>query len=178
MKDTARHTRFASRLAKVPAKMVSCAVCVAITVLALPACAPPLMIANAGMSLAEAGTSAFIEGELRSARKCTIELAAAAYEQAVIRLGFMINRTLREKDYVYISADQLRGEDIEIRLVQNTPIVTSIRIRVGVLGDQAIARLIMEEAQLLLNSPLEHRTNEKPVQPQPQQTQQGDGTTK
>jgi hypothetical protein len=151
--------------------MVSCALCVGAAVVALPSCAPPLMIANAGMSLAEAGTSAFIEGELRSARKCTIDIAAAAYEQAVLRLGFTINRTLRENDYVYISADQLRGEDIEIRLVQNTPVVTTIRIRVGVLGDQAIARLIMEEAQLLLNSPLEHRTNETPVQPQTQPQQ-------
>lgn len=166
MRHSRPYSRFAARSGKVPGNVATGALLFA-SVLLMPACAPPLMIANAGMSLAEAGTSAFIEGELRAARKCTIEIAATAYEQALIRLGFTINRTMKEKDYVYISADQIRGEDIEVRLVQNTAMVTSIRIRVGVLGDQAISRLIMEEAQLLLNSPLEPRTDTTPVQPTP-----------
>lgn len=113
----------------------------------LPACAPPVLFANAGVSLAEAGTSAFIEGELRAARKQPLEDVHRAYEGALLRLNFPIVRQMVEENYIFISADQVNQDEIQVRLTRHSPTVTAIRIRVGVFGDQAIARLIMEEAE-------------------------------
>ncbi|GMV26373.1 MAG: hypothetical protein AMXMBFR58_24040 [Phycisphaerae bacterium] len=117
-------------------------------------CAPPVMFANAGMSLAEVGTTAFIEGELRYARRVSLDVAAAAYEAALDRLGFPIRQRSSKPGYIYLSADQENGEEIQVRLTRNSNVVTSIRIRIGLLGDQAIARLIMEEAETILKQVL------------------------
>lgn len=125
---------------------------VGVVVLGLSGCAPPLLFANAGVTLAEAGTSAFIEGELRSARKHPLELVASTYRQALERLDFPVIKTLVEPDYIYLAASQKNGDEIQVRMTRNSSTVTSIRIRVGLLGDQAIARLVMEEAQLILQA--------------------------
>lgn len=115
-------------------------------------CAPPLIFANAGMSLAEAGTSAFIEGELRAARRTPIDRMTRSYKLALESLYFPIMTERIEDDRAYLVADQNGGDDIEVKLTRNSDMVTSVRIRIGVFGDQAIARLVMEEAEKYLNA--------------------------
>ncbi len=127
--------------------LILMAIVAGLLAVSLPACAPPVLFANAGVSLAEAGTSAFIEGELRAARKQPLEDVHRAYEGALLRLNFPIVRQMVEENYVFISADQVNQDEIQVRLTRHSPTVTAIRIRVGVFGDQAIARLIMEEAE-------------------------------
>ncbi|MCC6428427.1 MAG: DUF3568 family protein [Phycisphaerales bacterium] len=133
------------------AQSLPIAVCTLIGI-AVTGCAPPLLFANAGMSLAaEAGTSAFIEGELRAARKLPMVQVRDAFVQALDNLDFPITGRVDKADYIFLEARQKSG-DIVVRLRANSQRVTSISIRVGFLGDQAIARLLMEEVETILKA--------------------------
>ncbi len=115
-------------------------------------CAPPVLFADAGLSLAEAGTSAFIEGELRSGVKRPLADVRAAIIEALAALDFPVDYTNDQDGYACVIAKQNSGDDISIRLRRRSSVVTTIQIRVGMLGDQAIARLIMEEADRVLKA--------------------------
>ncbi|MBL8962866.1 MAG: DUF3568 family protein [Phycisphaerae bacterium] len=112
----------------------------------LASCAPPVLFANAGVSLAEAGTSAFVEGELRAAKKIPLDVADRAFTQALSNLRFEIERRVEGDGFVYITADQVGDDDIQVRLTSRSPAVTSIKISVGLFGNLTISRLVMEEA--------------------------------
>jgi Protein of unknown function (DUF3568) len=113
-------------------------------------CAPPLLFANAGVSLAEAGTSMFMEGELRAAWRRPLEVMEQGVAEAMNTLGYRIESRTERENYIYIRGVEIDGTEIEVRLRRSSEIVTSISIRVGLLGDQAVSRLILEEAERVM----------------------------
>lgn len=149
-----RQTLPAISMSAVPALLISL----------VASCAPPFLFANAGVSLAEAGSSAFVEGELRSARKVTLETADRAFTLALENLQFPVERRAEGDGFVYLTADQYGDDNIQIRLTSRSPAVTSIKIRVGVFGNLAISRLVMEEALDVLRQ-LESRDGEQVPSP-------------
>lgn len=115
----------------------------------LASCAPPVVVASAGLGMAQAGTVAYFEGELRTAFPRELEASYAAIEPALKRLGFDSDRAefRAQEHYGYVFTHTLTAERIEIRVTGVTDRVTALRIRVGVFGDQAVARLILNEIE-------------------------------
>lgn len=118
--------------------------------------------------MVQAGTSAFANGRLDAAREATLELAWEAVRRAMGDLAFAPVDTWTSGDTPGGPADAYHqpltapvpndgapagafflaradgGGEIRIRLISKSAAVTKISIRVGLLGDQALSRLILE----------------------------------
>ncbi|MEZ4334826.1 MAG: DUF3568 family protein [Myxococcota bacterium] len=94
-----------------------------------------------------AGTSAiaFATGELRSTEKTPLTELDAACASAVDVLGYDEVETERNADRIRWRARTASGEPVTIRLVAKGPESTEVRIRIGVFGDEAKSRLVLEE---------------------------------
>ncbi|HRJ49917.1 MAG TPA: DUF3568 family protein, partial [Phycisphaerales bacterium] len=114
-------TRTAAAMKPDPLSNLAPIVIGAVLIGLLASCAPPFLFANAGVSLAEAGTSAFVEGELRAAKKIPLDVADRAFTQALSNLRFEIERRVEGDGFVYITADQVGDDDIQVRLTSRSP---------------------------------------------------------
>ena len=103
------------------------------------------MIASAAVPAVQAGTEAFVRGDLESAQIATMEQLYIATEQALNDLEFKIISQRLGKNTAYIKAKELGGRPINVDFERRTPQVTKTTIRVGVWGDQAISRLVLGE---------------------------------
>jgi hypothetical protein len=94
-----------------------------------------------------AGTSAiaFATGELRSTEKGPLTELDAACASAVDVLGYDEVETERDADRIRWRARTASGEPVTIRLIAKGPESTEVRIRIGVFGDEAKSRLVLEE---------------------------------
>ena len=115
----------------------------------MASCAPPVMVASAGLGVAQAGTVAYFEGELRTAIARELRTSYDAIVPAITRLGFVADRAefRMQEHYGFVFTHSVTDERIEIRVTGVTEKVTALRIRVGVFGDQAVARLILNEIE-------------------------------
>jgi hypothetical protein len=97
--------------------------------------------------LGGAGTSAiaFATGELQSTEDTALSDLDLACGEAVGRLGYSEIEITREADRVRYRAVSAGGEPVDIRLKAVGPTRTELRIRIGVFGDEAISRLVLEE---------------------------------
>jgi hypothetical protein len=105
------------------------------------------VIASAAVPAVQAGTEAFVRGDLESAQIATMEQMYIATEQALNDLEFRIISQRLGKNTAYIKAKELGGRPINVDFERRTPQVTKTTIRVGVWGDQAISRLVLGEIQ-------------------------------
>lgn len=126
------------------------------TLVALVAgCVPaPSPLVSAGIGVAQAGTSAFLQGELQTAIRRPFEEVLAASREAVGERGL---RFKPETDRASLGSATIgvrevpaadgTGEDrlIEIEIERSSEIVTIVRVRVGFMGDQTMSRLVMDE---------------------------------
>jgi hypothetical protein len=128
----------------------------------LAGCATPVAV-TAGISVAQAGTAAFISGQLVSARQATLEQAWEATLGAMDELAFD-RRAVRPPDAhesqgrsAYIMGQDDGGPQVKVKLERASDAVTQIKIRINLLGDQALARLVLSriDARLPLPPPPE-----------------------
>jgi len=112
--------------------------------LPLASCLGPEVVFTAGFSAAQAGVSEFSKGRLRTAWNAPIDVMLNAVRDALDTLGFEAEVLSTTGDEWHVSTEQLDGTDIEIYLTTITPRVTLISIRVGLLGDQPLAKLIAD----------------------------------
>ena len=121
-------------------------------------CTPPIVL-TAGHTMAQAGTSAFIRGELVSARQADLETAWAATLDALDELRFDLqvvrhpDEPERQGRSAYVAAGDRGGPRIRIKLERASEAVTRIKIRVDILGDQALSRLILSRIDARLPPP-------------------------
>ena len=113
----------------------------------LSGCAAPVVIASAAVPAVQAGTEAFVRGDLESAQIATMEAIYAATEHALTDLEFRIVTRSVGKNAAYIRAKELGGRAVTVEFERRSPQVTKTTIRVGVWGDQAISRLLLGEIQ-------------------------------
>jgi hypothetical protein len=99
----------------------------------------------------QAGASAFINGELVAAIPKPLPMVYDATDQAIRQLEFTISAAQLGEVNGYIYAKQIQGRRIEITCQKKTPVVTEVSIRVGVFGDQPLARLILATMQSKLS---------------------------
>lgn len=117
-------------------------------VLLLPvSCTAPIIIVTAGASVLQAGSSAFINGELEAAIPKPLPTVYDAADAALRELQFTMGQAKLGDYNGYIYAGETQKRRIEITVEKKSPVVTKVNIRVGLFGDQAISRLILATLQ-------------------------------
>ncbi|MBX3388464.1 MAG: DUF3568 family protein [Phycisphaeraceae bacterium] len=119
----------------------------------LVGCVTPFdFAANAGLGVAQAGTSSFIQGTLQAAFDKPMEKVFEASRRAYHRLGYEITREDVGTHYAQLQGSQSDGSSIIVKLRKSSETVTGLSIRVGLWGDNAVSRLILEEIEKELAS--------------------------
>jgi hypothetical protein len=87
----------------------------------------------------------FAEGELRSAETASLEDLAVACRAAIDILGYDQADIFREEEQIRWQTQTAGGDPVEIHLTMagRNPIL--LRIRIGIIGDEARSRLVLEE---------------------------------
>lgn len=99
--------------------------------------------ATAGFGLAQGQAESFIRGELKSARMISMSEARAAVLQAMAELQLEV-REERVADYDgYVRGKANGGREVKVYLKSDSPVMTRFSIRVGIMGDVAVSRLVM-----------------------------------
>ena len=80
----------------------------------LSGCAAPVVIASAAVPAVQAGTEAFVRGDLESAQIATMEAIYAATEHALTDLEFRIVTKKMGKNAAYIRAKELGGRAVTV----------------------------------------------------------------
>jgi len=121
------------------------------SVMMLAACADPIIVVTAGTSVLQAGSSAFVNGEMVAAIPKPLPTVYDAADSALRELQFTIRQQKLGDLNGYLYAAETQRRRIEITLEKKSPVVTKVNIRVGFFGDQAMSRLIMGTLQSKLN---------------------------
>lgn len=129
--------------------------------------APTAVMATAGLSAVQAGTTAYVGGVLESAEKGTLAQAYLDALDAVEELRFELVRTTLDEHYALVMVREAGGRKIRIQLQRKSPIVTKVRIRVGLLGDQAMSRLVLAQIRQELGEDFQHELEFDPLQQGP-----------
>lgn len=90
---------------------------------------------------------AYVANELQAQEETSIQEAYAATIEALEELGLTV--TSKEKDALTskIIASGAEDKEITVRLERQTDYVTTIRIRVGLIGDRGFSMLILEKIE-------------------------------
>ena len=129
---------------------------------AVASCAAPVVIATTGFGALQTGTEAFIRGELEAALATPLPEVYEAAQTAIKELEFT-PRAAKLGDYNgYVYARETQGRKVDIDLEKKSPRVTKVNIRVGIFGDQAIARLILGSIQKQLSPAPSHADISEP----------------
>lgn len=102
-------------------------------------CGALLLVGGAGTS-----AIAFATGELRSREETPLAEVDAAVATAVDVLGYDEVETERDADRIRWRARTAAGDRVDIRLLARGRDSTELRIRIGVFGDEAKSRLVLE----------------------------------
>lgn len=102
-------------------------------------------LAVAAGAAAGAGTYAYVTGELSTLEEVKLDRAWSATQAAVKDLQFTVKEQAKDALQARLVAQQADKTDIKITLEAQGDKVTKIRIRVGVFGDEATSRLIMDK---------------------------------
>jgi len=120
----------------------------------LPAsCTAPIVVVTAGTSVLQAGSSAYINGQLESAIPKPIAVVFDAADASLRQLQFTMGQQALGEFNAYLYALETQRRRISITIEKKSPAVCKVNIRVGVFGDQAISRLILATLQSKLNAP-------------------------
>lgn len=117
-------------------------------VAALSGCVTPFdFAANAGLGVAQAGTSSFIQGTLQAAFDRPMDEVVDAARRTLVKLGYAITREDIGPHYAQLLSSQADGSSIVVKFKKSSDAVTGLSIRVGFWGDNAVSRLMLEGIQ-------------------------------
>jgi hypothetical protein len=110
-------------------------------------CAESAVIAAAGVTagfgLAQGQAEAFINGELKAARMVSHDLAWDAALSAFRELQLPVTYSRRDEFDSYVRGQAEGGPEIKVQLKAKSPLITKVEIRIGLMGDQAVSRLVL-----------------------------------
>jgi hypothetical protein len=115
------------------------AAAIALNVLAT-GCGALLLLGGAGTS-----AIAYATGELSSTEPTSLADVDAACAVAVDVLGYDEVETERNADRIRWRARTASGDPVDIRLLARGRTSTELKIRIGVFGDEAKSRLVLEQ---------------------------------
>lgn len=87
----------------------------------------------------------FEAGELRSNEEVSLDELDLACRKAIETLGYEQVETTQDTKRILWRARTASGDAVELQLAARTASKTELRIRVGVLGNEARSRLILEQ---------------------------------
>lgn len=93
----------------------------------------------------EADAIIFKTGELRTMEEVPLTELDLACQKAVEKLGYEEIAMTYEADSIRLTARTAGGEPVELQLAATRPRRTELRIRIGVLGNEARSRLVLEQ---------------------------------
>lgn len=108
----------------------------------------------AGLALGAAagvGTYAYVDGEMESSEKAPIDKTWDATQEAVKDLQLQVEEQKKDTQTASLRARQADGTRVSIELTNAGPETTQVAIRVGVFGDEAESKQILEKIQSHLN---------------------------
>lgn len=115
------------------------------TALPLASCVTPIdLAANAGIGVAQAGTSIYSQGTLQAAFSVPMERVLEAVREEMRALHYPSSHEDVREETGSLSFTQTDGSSISIKARRSSPAVTGLAIRVGFWGDPAVSRLILD----------------------------------
>lgn len=105
------------------------------------------MLASAGVNAAANSGGSFISGSMENTFVLPLDAVAATVEKvgADLQYGVRLHSSSRTSRTYYFRPQH--GDALRVRLTQHTPTVTTISIRVGLLGDQNLSRFLLGEVE-------------------------------
>ncbi len=88
--------------------------------------------------------------ELESFEAATLDQTWQATLTAMDRLGFIVTQKDRTDLEARLLARTQGGRDVRIRVSRETTVISSVRIRVDLLGDETLSRVILQQIQATL----------------------------
>lgn len=119
----------------------------------LASCLGPEVVVTASVAAAEAGSSSFIRGELVQSHKAPLEQIAEAGRRAIRSLELRAGTDRAGDSSIFLMAHERGGREIAIRFEEVSPVVTRVKIRIGIWGEQSLSRLVMTEIESQLEAP-------------------------
>jgi hypothetical protein len=120
-----------------------------------PACAPvvtPEPFLSVGLTVAQAGTAAFRQGELSAALRHSFNDLHHAALIALEHLRIPLETADLDDRRSVITAREAGGALIEINVAPVSPVVSTLSIKVGLFGDQPLSRLLLDEILVVLRN--------------------------
>jgi hypothetical protein len=112
--------------------------------LASPGCT--LLLVGAGAA-AGAGTVAYLQGELKANQDAPLDKVLAAAETSLKEMQYTVTEKIEAAGRAKLVARGAGDKRVEVALKALTPKATEVRIRVGVFGDEALSRQVLEKIQ-------------------------------
>ena len=106
-------------------------------------CPPVIIGAAAGVGVG-AGTVAYVGGELKATEDVSLDRAWGATQTAMGDLGFAITERHKDVFNAELNARGVKVKKIRIALKKVSDNSTEFKIRVGVFGDEAKSRQILQ----------------------------------
>ncbi len=114
--------------------------------------APPAMMVTAGASAAQTGISSFVNRELVAVVAHPLPEVYAAALVAGQDLGFTVLDAQLGEARGLVTLVESDGTRTSVRLIRQTEKVSTIKVRVGTLGDRLLSALILRRIQLRLQA--------------------------
>lgn len=88
--------------------------------------------------------------ELESFEAASLDETWQATLAAMERLGFVVSQKDRTDLDAMVLAHTQGGRDVRIRLSKETTVISSVRIRVDLLGDETLSRVVLQQIEATL----------------------------
>lgn len=98
---------------------------------------------TAGMSIAQGQAESFIRGELKAARMVPLAEAHAAVHAALAELHLAVRTDRLGVHDGYVRGKSDGGREVKVSLKADSAVMTRFTIRIGIMGDAAVSRLVM-----------------------------------
>jgi hypothetical protein len=96
-----------------------------VTIAAMSSCAAPVIVATAGLTAVEAGTSAYIRGVLEASERATMDEMWYSVTQTLRVLQYPVLQADRYDQTCYFAGKADNGMTITVRLERSSPVVTN-----------------------------------------------------
>ena len=106
-------------------------------------CTAPVL--TGALQVAQYGTSTFNKGALETYYQNTVDEVVIAVRKTINDLGLRPISDHPKDDFLYLKVMDEAGQDIYIRVKRRARMLTSMSIRVGLLGDETYSNALMRE---------------------------------
>jgi len=139
-------------------KFVEGCVILFLVIQGLSGCASSAVIAAAGVTagfgLAQGQAESFINGELKAARLVSMQAGIDAVLKTFDELKLKVRTDRRGEHDAYFRAVAEGGPEFKVAVKFKSPVVTKFEISIGIMGDQAVSRLVQSRIDTQLG--IEH----------------------